>query len=54
MYKLGGTRRGAACQIVHLGKTDRKATANRVSCNAASIDAATDYENIKNFMLRHG
>ncbi len=58
MNELGGARRGATCQIVHLGKTNREATPHGVSCNAASVDAATDYENveyfIEYFILRHG
>ena len=54
MNELGGARRGAACQIVHLGQPDGEAPPHRIACNAAAIDAAADDENVELFFLRHG
>ena len=53
MDELRRAGRGAGGKIVHLRKRDRIPTANRVTRDAAAIDAAADNENIESASLAH-
>ena len=51
--ELGGARRRAGSEIVHFGQRNRITTTDGIPCDAASIDAATDDEDVEYVLRRH-
>lgn len=53
MDQLGGARRGARGEIVHLRQRHRIAAPNSIARNAAAVDAATDDEYVVNLPAQY-